>query len=97
MSSHPCELRLVLLELGDDWRTPQNKHSSSSLARPRPPTPTSDGGRSDGQGLGKKGQGNTALVKQFRKKDNAGIGGNAGTRDEAFRASQDLFNDVPVN
>ena len=51
-------------------------------------------GWQDGQGLGKKGQGNTALVKQFRKKDNAGIGGNAGTRDEAFRASQDLFNDV---
>ena len=48
-------------------------------------------GWQDGQGLGKTGQGNTSLVKQFRKNDNAGIGGNAGTRDDAFRASQDLF------
>ena len=48
-------------------------------------------GWQDGQGLGKAGQGNTSLVKQFRKNDNAGIGGNAGTRDDAFRASQDLF------
>lgn len=51
-------------------------------------------GWSDGQGLGKQGQGKITLVKQFRKKDNAGIGGASGTRDEAFRASQDLFNDV---
>ena len=48
-------------------------------------------GWQDGQGLGKAGQGNTSLVKQFRKKDNAGVGGNAATRDDAFRASQDLF------
>ena len=48
-------------------------------------------GWQDGQGLGKAGQGNTSLVKQFRKKDNAGVGGNAATCDDAFRASQDLF------
>ena len=51
-------------------------------------------GWEDGQGLGKSGQGNTSLVKQFRKNDNAGIGGNGGTRDDAFRASQDLFSSV---
>ena len=51
-------------------------------------------GWSAGEGLGKEGQGKTALVKQFRKKDNAGIGGQGGTRDQAFLASQDLFNDV---
>ena len=53
-------------------------------------------GWQDGQGLGKAGQGNTSLVKQFRKKDNAGVGGNAATRDDAFRASQDLFAGVPA-
>jgi len=47
-----------------------------------------------GQGLGKDGNGRTSAVKQFRRKDNAGIGATAGTRDEAYRASQDLFNDV---
>lgn len=47
-----------------------------------------------GQGLGKHGNGRVEAVKQFKKKDNAGIGSTAGTRDEAFRASQDLFNDV---
>ena len=51
-------------------------------------------GWSAGQGLGKEGQGKTALVKQFRKTDNAGVGGQGGTRDQAFLASQDLFNDV---
>ena len=51
-------------------------------------------GWENGQGLGKQGQGNTSLVKQFRKNDNAGIGGNSGTRDDAFRASQDLFSSV---
>ena len=51
-------------------------------------------GWAQGQGLGKEGQGRTAPVKQFRKKDNAGIGTQAGTRDEAYRASQELFNDV---
>ncbi|KAL1521094.1 hypothetical protein AB1Y20_022648 [Prymnesium parvum] len=47
-----------------------------------------------GMGLGKDGNGRTTAVKQFRKKDNAGIGAGAATRDEAYRASQDLFNDV---
>ena len=47
-----------------------------------------------GQGLGKDGKGRTDVVKQFKKKDNAGIGASGNTRDEAFRASQDLFNDV---
>ena len=47
-----------------------------------------------GQGLGKDGNGRTDHVKQFRKKDNSGIGAKAGTRDEAFKASQELFNDV---
>ena len=47
-----------------------------------------------GEGLGKHNQGRTDAVKQFRKKDNSGIGAGAGTRDEAFRASQDLFNGI---
>ena len=47
-----------------------------------------------GQGLGKDGNGRTTAVKQFRKKDNSGIGSSANTRDEAYRASQDIFNDV---
>ena len=47
-----------------------------------------------GQGLGKEGHGRTVAIKQHRKKDNAGIGSKAGTRDEAFKASQELFNDV---
>ena len=47
-----------------------------------------------GQGLGKTGNGCTSHVKQLRKQDNAGIGATAATRDEAFRASQDLFNSV---
>lgn len=47
-----------------------------------------------GEGLGKNNQGRTDAVKQFRKKDNSGIGAGAGTRDEAFRASQDLFNGI---
>mmetsp|Transcript_1635 Transcript_1635/g.2665 ORF Transcript_1635/g.2665 Transcript_1635/m.2665 type:complete len:461 (-) Transcript_1635:227-1609(-) len=47
-----------------------------------------------GQGLGKSGNGCTAAIKQFRKKDNAGIGATAATRDETFRASQDLFNGI---
>ena len=47
-----------------------------------------------GQGLGKSGNGCTSHVKQLRKQDNAGIGATAATRDEAFRASQDLFNSV---
>ena len=47
-----------------------------------------------GQGLGKDGDGSTAHVKQFRKKDMAGIGATAGTRDAAFLASQDLFQSV---
>ena len=51
-------------------------------------------GWTHGQGLGKDGKGCTDAVKQFRKKDNAGIGSKAGTRDEAFKASQELFNDV---
>ena len=51
-------------------------------------------GWENGQGLGKDGTGRTTAVKQFRKKDNSGIGSSAGTRDEAYRASQDLFNDV---
>ena len=51
-------------------------------------------GWSQGQGLGKDGQGNVEMVKQKKRKDNAGIGANGATRDEAFRASQDLFNDV---
>ena len=51
-------------------------------------------GWDQGQGLGKDGNGRTTAVKQFRKKDNAGIGSASGTRDEAYRASQDLFNDV---
>lgn len=51
-------------------------------------------GWSQGQGLGKDGQGRVEAVKQRQKKDNAGIGSNANTRDEAFRASQELFNDV---
>jgi len=51
-------------------------------------------GWENGQGLGKDGRGRTDAVKQFRKKDNAGIGAKAGTRDEAFKASQELFNDV---
>ena len=51
-------------------------------------------GWSEGQGLGKDGNGRTVAVKQTRKKDNAGIGSKKDTRDEAFRASQDLFNDV---
>ena len=51
-------------------------------------------GWKDGQGLGKDNKGRVTAVKQFRKKDNAGIGSSAGTRDEAYRASQDLFNDV---
>lgn len=51
-------------------------------------------GWSQGTGLGKDGQGRVEAVKQRRKQDNAGIGSTANTRDEAFRASQDLFNDV---
>ena len=51
-------------------------------------------GWSAGMGLGKDGRGRTDHVKQVRKKDNAGIGSKAGTRDEAFKASQELFNDV---
>ena len=51
-------------------------------------------GWESGQGLGKDGSGRTDAVKQFRKKDNAGIGSKAGTRDEAFKGTQDLFNDV---
>ena len=51
-------------------------------------------GWNQGQGLGKDGQGRVDAVKQRQKKDNAGIGSNANTRDEAFRASQELFNDV---
>ena len=51
-------------------------------------------GWSQGQGLGKDGQGRVDIVKQRKRKDNAGIGASAATRDEAFRASQDLFNDV---
>ena len=51
-------------------------------------------GWEQGQGLGKTGQGRTVVVKQRLKKDNAGIGASANTRDEAFVASQDLFSDV---
>ena len=51
-------------------------------------------GWEQGQGLGKTGQGSTAAIKQRLKKDNAGIGAKANTRDEAFVASQDLFSDV---
>ena len=51
-------------------------------------------GWSSGQGLGKNGQGSVEHVKQRRRKDNAGIGATANTRDEAFKASQELFNDV---
>ena len=51
-------------------------------------------GWSEGQGLGKDGTGRIVAVKQTMKKDNRGIGAKADTRDEAFRASQDLFNDV---
>ena len=51
-------------------------------------------GWTTGQGLGKDGRGRTDAVKQLRKKENAGIGSKAGTRDEAFKASQELFNDV---
>jgi len=47
-----------------------------------------------GQGLGKNGQGMATAVKQIRKQDNRGIGATAATRDEAFKASQDLFNGV---
>eukprot|EP00967_Tisochrysis_lutea_P150836 scaffold292497_cov32-Tisochrysis_lutea.AAC.1 len=47
-----------------------------------------------GQGLGKNGEGSTSHIKQTRKHDNRGIGATAATRDEAFRASQDLFNGV---
>lgn len=51
-------------------------------------------GWQQGSGLGKTGQGRTVVVKQRLKKDNAGIGAKANTRDEAFVASQDLFSDV---
>eukprot|EP00308_Calcidiscus_leptoporus_P017114 CAMPEP_0119379534 /NCGR_PEP_ID=MMETSP1334-20130426/53132_1 /TAXON_ID=127549 /ORGANISM="Calcidiscus leptoporus, Strain RCC1130" /LENGTH=402 /DNA_ID=CAMNT_0007399075 /DNA_START=59 /DNA_END=1267 /DNA_ORIENTATION=+ len=51
-------------------------------------------GWESGQGLGKQGNGRVEAVKQFRKTDNAGIGANAATRDETFRASQDLFNGI---
>ena len=51
-------------------------------------------GWSSGQGLGKEGQGRVDAVKQKRKNDNKGIGAKADTKDEAFRASQELFNDV---
>ena len=47
-----------------------------------------------GQGLGKDGHGRTDTIKQFKKKDNSGIGSKVGTRDEHFKASQELFNDV---
>lgn len=47
-----------------------------------------------GQGLGKHNEGSTSHIKQTRKQDNRGIGATAATRDEAFKASQDLFNGV---
>lgn len=47
-----------------------------------------------GQGLGKAGQGSTAHIRQTRKSDNAGIGASKATRDETYRASQDLFNGI---
>ena len=51
-------------------------------------------GWEQGQGLGKAGSGRITVVKSLRKKDNAGIGATAATRDSAFLASQDLFNSV---
>jgi hypothetical protein len=47
-----------------------------------------------GQGLGKHNEGSISHIKQTRKQDNRGIGATAATRDEAFKASQDLFNGV---
>ena len=55
---------------GDSWWAEEKDNVGMKLLKGM--------GWTDGQGLGKAGQGKTTLVKQFRKKDNAGIGGTGG-------------------
>ena len=71
---------------GDSWWAEEKDNVGMKLLRGM--------GWSDGQGLGKGGGAATAAIKAIRKQDNRGVGAVAATRDEAFRASQDLFNDV---
>lgn len=47
-----------------------------------------------GKGLGSRGNGMTTHIRVRQKKDNAGIGANAGTADDAWKATQDVFNSI---
>jgi hypothetical protein len=47
-----------------------------------------------GSGLGSRGHGVTSHIRVRQKKDNAGIGANTGTSDDAWKATQDVFNSI---
>ena len=47
-----------------------------------------------GKGLGSRGHGVTSHIRVRQKKDNAGIGANAATADDAWKATQDVFNSI---
>lgn len=47
-----------------------------------------------GKGLGSRGHGMTTHIRVRQKKDNAGIGANAATADDAWKATQDVFNSI---
>ena len=47
-----------------------------------------------GQGLGKNETGSATHIKTTRRQDNRGVGASAATRDETYKASQDLFSGI---
>lgn len=51
-------------------------------------------GWKQGTGLGSKGHGAVTHIRVRQKKDNAGIGATAATADDAWRATQDVFNSI---
>lgn len=51
-------------------------------------------GWQQGSGLGARGHGMTSHIRVRQKKDNSGIGANAETRDDSWKATQDVFNSI---
>ncbi|KAJ1618708.1 hypothetical protein T492DRAFT_1090774 [Pavlovales sp. CCMP2436] len=47
-----------------------------------------------GTGLGSNGHGVTTSIRVRQKKDNAGIGATLGTRDDAWKATQDIYDSI---